>query len=255
VSIFDRYARYYDVFYREKDYRAEVDYVDALIQRYATSEAKTILDLGCGTGGHAMLLAQKGYLITGVDRSAVMLAIAEEKKRQLQVAVELVEGDICTVDLFRNFDVAIAMFAVMGYQTANKTLEATLMNTRKHLNEDGLLLFDGWFGPAVLEQRPQDKMLVVEEGAGKIIRFTRPELDILSHTVNVRFSVLHIEDNNICESVEEAHTMRFFFPKELEYVLEKTGFRVLGMYPFMKTEGCLTENDWNMTVVAQSVSL
>jgi len=255
MPVFDRYASYYDVFYREKDYRAEVDYIDALIQKYATGPAKTIVDLGCGTGGHAMLLAQKGYTITGVDRSAAMLAIAEEKKRQLQVAVELVEGDICTVDLAMNFDVAIAMFAVMGYQTANETLEAALTNTRKHLNEDGLLIFDGWFGPAVLVQKPQDKILIIEGEAGKIIRLTRPELDVLTHTVNVRFDVLNIENNNVSESIEEAHTMRFFFPKELEFILEKSGYRLLGMYPFMKTEGCLTENDWNMTVVAQNVSL
>ena len=69
MAVFDRYAQYYDLFYREKDYRGEVDYVDALIKRYATNDARTILDLGCGTGGHAVLLAQKGYHVTGVDRS------------------------------------------------------------------------------------------------------------------------------------------------------------------------------------------
>ncbi|MGZ7180607.1 MAG: class I SAM-dependent DNA methyltransferase, partial [Halobacteriota archaeon] len=82
MDVFDRYAQYYDLFYRDKNYTDEVDYVDALIEKYALGKPATILDLGCGTGGHAVLLAKKGYDVTGVDRSDAMLAIAGEKKRQ-----------------------------------------------------------------------------------------------------------------------------------------------------------------------------
>ena len=68
MAVFYSYAQYYDLLYREKDYPGEVDYVDALIKKYAVNDARTILDLGCGTGGHAILLARKGYRVTGVDR-------------------------------------------------------------------------------------------------------------------------------------------------------------------------------------------
>jgi len=47
--------------------------------------------------------------------------------------------------------------------------------------------------------------------------------------------------------------MRFFFPKELDFMLAKTGYEVLGMHPFMEVEGDLTENDWNMTVIAKKI--
>jgi SAM-dependent methyltransferase len=255
MEVFDRYAQYYELFCREKNYADEVDYVDALIKKYAVGEPKTILDLGCGTGGHAVLLAQKGYHVTGVDRSDTMLAIAEEKKSQMRVAVELQQGDICTVDLLKRFDIAIAMFAVMGYQTTNEAFESALRNAAKHLNPGGLLIFDAWFGPAVIAQKPQDKVLIIEKGSGSVIRLTRPNLDIISQTVDVNFTVLHVDNDAILNRVDEMHKMRFFFTKELEYVLAKTGFEMLASYPFMELDRALTENDWNMVVVAKKTRL
>jgi SAM-dependent methyltransferase len=254
MEVFDRYALYYDLFYRDKNYADEVDYVDALIKKYAVGETATILDLGCGTGGHAVLLAKKGYDVTGVDRSDTMLAIAEEKKRQEGVSVELQKGDICTVDLHKRFDVAIAMFAVMGYQTTNDALESALLNAARHLNPGGLLIFDGWFGPAVIAQRPQDKILIIEKGSGSVIRLTRPNFDVISQMVDVNFTVLHIENDAIVNRVDEMHKMRFFFPKELEFMLKKAGFEVVGMHAFMEVEGALTVNDWNMAVIARKRS-
>lgn len=253
MAVFDRYAQYYDLFYREKDYPGEVDYVDALIKKYATGDVKTILDLGCGTGGHAVLLAQKGYDVVGVDRSDTMLAIAKEKNSRMGASAEFRKGDICAFDLDKRFDVAIAMFAVIGYQTSNNALENALINAKSHLNDGGLLIFDGWFGPAVIAQKPQDRILIVEEGAGQVIRMTRAELDILTHTVDVTFDVLHIENDTVREHVEETHKMRFFFPKELEFILTTIGYEVLGMHRFMELEGELTENDWNMAVIARRV--
>jgi len=253
MEVFERYAQYYDLFYRNKNYTGEVAYVDALIKKHAVGETKTILDLGCGTGGHAVLLAEKGYRVTGVDSSDKMLAIAEEKKRQKGVSVELQKGDICTVDLHKRFDVAIAMFAVMGYQTTNEALESALRNAAKHLNPNGLLIFDAWFGPAVITQKPQDKILIVEKGSGSVIRLTRPNLDIISQIVDVNFTVLHVENDAILNRVEETHKMRFFFAKELEFMFKKTGYQAVGMHPFMELEGELTESDWNMTVIARKV--
>jgi len=251
MDVFDRYAQYYDLFYRDKNYADEVNYVDALIKKHAVGETKTILDLGCGTGGHAILLAQKGYHVTGVDRSDTMLAIAEEKKRQTGASVELQKGDICTVDLRKRFDVAIAMFAVMGYQTTNEALESALLNAAKHLNPGGLLIFDAWFGPAVIAQKPRDKILIVEKGSGSVIRLTRPNLDIISQIVDVNFTMLHVENDAILNRVEETHKMRFFFTQELEFMLTTTGYQAVGMHPFMELKGELTERNWNMAVIAR----
>ncbi len=254
MTVFNRYAQYYDLLYREKDYPREVDYLETLLAKYATTNVQTILDLGCGTGRHAIMLAHKGYHVVGVDYSPAMLAVAQQNKLRAEALVEFVNGDICTVRLDKKFDAAISMFAVMGYQTANERLEQALFTASHHLNPDGLFIFDVWFGPAVITQRPHDRVFITEKDDGTAIRLTRPTLSLLTHTVSVTYTVLHIENDVVRDQVKETHEMRFFFPKELEYILAKTGLEVLGMHPFMTLSNELTENDWNMTVIAKKAT-
>ena len=76
---FDAYSRYYDLLYRDKDYAAEVDYIDRLLQRHGVS-GKDLLEFGSGTGKHGRLLAERGYRVTGIERSAEMVAQATRAK-------------------------------------------------------------------------------------------------------------------------------------------------------------------------------
>ena len=74
------YASIYDDLYAEKDYAAEAQFVLDQIRTAAPQAPLRILDLGCGTGLHAMQLAMAGISVTGVDRSADMVAVAEKRK-------------------------------------------------------------------------------------------------------------------------------------------------------------------------------
>jgi predicted TPR repeat methyltransferase len=75
----ENYANQYDRLYRDKDYAAECDFLETLFAQAATP-VRRILDLGCGTGGHALPLAQRGLHVTGVDLSAGMLAFAQTRR-------------------------------------------------------------------------------------------------------------------------------------------------------------------------------
>ena len=74
-TVFSDYARYYDLLYRDKDYAAEAEYVAGLIRKFHPS-ARSILELGSGTGMHAIHLAKQGYEVTGIDISPDMINIA-----------------------------------------------------------------------------------------------------------------------------------------------------------------------------------
>ncbi len=67
------YAEEYDLFYKDKDYEAECDMIEEIFRSHAGGQVSTILDLGCGTGNHAISLAHRGYKVTGVDRSSEMV--------------------------------------------------------------------------------------------------------------------------------------------------------------------------------------
>ena len=88
MKAFGNYSRYYNLLYKDKDYKGEAGFIHDLIQKYSPG-AKSILDLGCGTGRHDLLLAEKGYAITGVDMSEEMLLIARSQPLNSSTAQQL----------------------------------------------------------------------------------------------------------------------------------------------------------------------
>ena len=74
-KIFSKYADYYDLLYKNKSYKRETNYIEKIINKYAGKKLK-ILELGCGSGGHALELKKKGHAITALDTSKKMIEIA-----------------------------------------------------------------------------------------------------------------------------------------------------------------------------------
>lgn len=253
MTVFGDYAQFYDTLYQDKDYQAECDFVEQILARYATQPIKTILDLGCGTGGHAIPLAQRGYQVTGVDRSEQMLANAREKAAVSgRWSVVFHQGDIRMLDLGQTFDAVISMFAVMSYMTSNDDLLAAFRTARRHLVPGGLFIFDAWSGLAVLTERPQDRYKIVEANGERVIRFVHPELKLLQHVVDVNYTVLRLRHGQVLQEVEECHPMRFLFPQEIVYYCTTTGFRLKRLCPFMRLDEELSERVWELAVVAEA---
>ena len=95
-----RYAAAYDLLYADKDYDAECDLLERELQPSA-APVRTILDLGCGTGAHAVRLAQRGYEVVGVDLSEGMLAAARDRAQRKGSWPRAAAGDIRTIRLGR----------------------------------------------------------------------------------------------------------------------------------------------------------
>ena len=239
------YASLYDNLYRDKDYQSECDRIQRIFARYGAGPVRSILDLGCGSGNHAIPLARAGYEVVGIDRSEAMLAHARRKAEGLNFC-EFRTGDLRTCSLDRTFDAALMMFAVLGYQLANADVLAALQNARRHLRPGGLLIFDCWYGPAVLSQRPSDRRKTVDTPSGPVTRYTKSALNIRDHTCQV---VFRVEGPGV-EIFRESHAVRFFFPKELELYLELAGFDLLRLGQFADLAADPDETSWNVLCVA-----
>ncbi len=249
---FEAYAAYYDVFYREKNYPEECDVLERIFDQFAVSPVKQILDVGCGTGGHATVLASRGYVVTGVDRSSQMLRVARDKSRRLGVNVEFERGDIRSWRGAGTWDAAIAMFAVLSYQAAHDDVTAVIETVRRHLAPKGLFVFDVWFGPGVLTDPPGARIKETREGDHEIIRYASSTLDLSNQTVAVNYSIVDMNGRGPVRRVRETHRMRFFFPNELDLLLSAGGFRRVHLCPFGKLSEPVQPGTWNATVVAQA---
>jgi len=247
------YADIYDFVYRDKNYDKECSTIRALFDSYSDQCILSVLDLGCGTGNHALRLAAQGYKVTGVDRSDEMLDIARVKAEEKSLPVALYHGDIKSIVIDQTFDAAILMFAVLGYQVTNDDLIQTLQNIRRHIRMGGLLIFDVWYGPAVLSQKPGERASVIEREDTTIIRLSSGVLDTFRHVCNVHFTVYKHEGKQLVGATTEVHQMRFFFPQEVAFFLESAGFEMVHMGPFPDYGGQLNDLTWNALVVARGV--
>ena len=136
-------------------------------------------------------------------------------------------GDIRSVKLESEFDAALMMFAVLGYQLENKDVLAALKTARQHVRPGALFIYDVWYGPAVLHQRPSERSRVIPTADGKILRIASGQLDVSRHLCSVHYNLWQIAGERILSETEETHVMRYFFPLELLLLLECAGFSSL----------------------------
>ncbi len=252
VSAFGKYGEYYDLLYLDKDYERECDFLESILKKYSSIPIKSIFDGGCGTGGHAIPLARRGYEIIGVDASEVMIGKAREKAKKARLEIDFHVADLCTLSLDRKFDAAICMFAVMDYFVANDELGKVMRNIRRVLKEGALFIFDVWNGLAVLRILPEVRVKVMEGGGKRVIRWVHPELDSFNHLCRDRYHLIVTEGEKLVDEVTETHTVRYFFPQEISHYLRESGFEVVELCPFLSLGGKVDENVWNMTCVARA---
>lgn len=247
------YSGAYDSLYKTKDYRRECNLIESLIKTHSKIPVHSILDLGCGTGRHSLELASRGYDVTGIDLSEEMLAIARENRHGIKniMYCDFLQSDICTFRSNRKYDAVIMMFAVLGYQTGNERLLAALKTVRDHLKTGGVFICDVWYGPGVLAQKPSDRVAIVKDGDAKTIRISTGTLDSFSNTVEVNYHLFNIVQDTIESETKETHTMRYFFPKELELAFGISGMKVLEIKTFPWWKDYVKELDWNIGVVGR----
>jgi SAM-dependent methyltransferase len=243
------YATAYDDLYQDKDYFAEVELIERVFKVYGQGTVRRVLDLGCGTGGHGAPLAQRGYDVLGIDRSADMLRRAEERGSPARFQL----GEIGSLDLGETFDAVLMMFAVLGYQAGNADVQAALASARRHLEASGLLFCDVWYGPAALGQRPSERVKIIDTPGGQLIRVAVGELDTLHNLCLVRYHLWRIEQGRIEAEVREQHTIRYFFGPELEMMLTAAGFDLLRLGAFPALDEEPTEATWTVAFVARAV--
>jgi len=247
------YAEAYDNLYAHKRYDAECAFVRSTALQYG--RGTQLLDLGCGTGRHAVALAELGYTVTGVDRSEAMLMRARERAAASRASAGLrfEQGDIADYRAGHSFDVVTMMFAVIDLQIGDAALRAALDTVRRHLEPGGVLVFDCWYGPAVLAQRPSERVKQVAHPEGTLLRTGRGELDVSRQICTVHYDLWWMANGAPVRHAEEHQVVRFFFPVELELLLGRAGLALRRLCDFEAPERPPSEQSWNVWCVAQAV--
>ena len=243
MEVFKDYEYYYNLFYGDKDYSHEAEQVKKLICEYGgNNEVSTILDMGCGTGKHDFELCKLGYQTSGIDLSSEMINVANEAKKDSNDSPNFEVADIREYEPDKKYDAVISMFHVMSYQNENEDVMKAFQTAAKALNAGGLFIFDAWYGPGVLTDKPTVRVKQVEDGQNIVIRYANPIMHVDKNVVDVCYDVLVIEkEDYTVKEIKEVHNMRYFFAPEISLMLESAGFTLLACLDC----GTLKETDFS----------
>ena len=258
MATFGDYARYYNLLYKDKDYAGEAAFILRVLRCGGAAPA-TLLDLGCGTGRHALEMALNGLAVEGVDLSETMLRMGSEALRNLgpderpAVMPRLHQGDARTVRLDKKFEAATSLFHVMSYQTTEEDALAVLRTAKEHLVPGGLFLFDFWHGPGVLADPPVKREKDLRDAETRVRRLADPVLHEDRHVVDVHYTIsISGAAGDPAPELKECHSMRYWWVEELEELSRKTGFRTVASGGWMHEEPA-SGADWNAWMLVESL--
>ncbi|MDD5190386.1 MAG: methyltransferase domain-containing protein [Dehalococcoidales bacterium] len=249
-------AEHYDNVY-DRLHRLDVQfYVD-----YAKKTPGSILELGCGTGRVLIPIAAAGKKITGLDYSPLMLQRCREKLALQPTAAgemaTLIQGDMTKFNLEEKFSLITMPFRPFQHLITVREQKACLQCVRRHLDKEGLLVFDVFqpFLPRLTDTRYLMEIDVEPEMAlpdgRKVRRTNRTAAFHPAEQYNDIELIYYIKyPDGRRERQVHAFPMRYFFRTKMEHLLELSGFEIIDFFGnFDRTP--FTENSPEMIFTAK----
>lgn len=201
-------AKFYDSLYGDKDYAAEVSFLERLFDGHRVTK---VLDVGCGTGTHMNLLQKDGFRCTGIDINQEMLDIARKK-----VKGGLVCADMTDFHLNEKYDAIICMFAGFNHLLSTDDARKAIRCFQENLNQEGIVLLD-LHNP----QRNGRKRNIVD-GIERIMEW--------NYNPNSRLERTDVVFKTKGQTFRDSLTMRIYSPDEIKQLLIQEGFTQVQAY-------------------------
>jgi SAM-dependent methyltransferase len=220
-SSFDLVAPHYDALMRGVPYGRWVQYLDDLLKIHETAPRR-VLDLACGTGNAAAIMAARGWDVVGVDLSERMIAEARRKSGKKGIPVTFLVQDAAELDLPPPpFDLCVSFFDSLNYITAPDRLEQAIHRVSAHLSPGGLFVFDinSAFAlkNAFFDQQNTDSR-------DRLRYVWKSEFDDDSRLCTVRMRFFWRNRRGIDEEFREEHVQFAYEEDELRLMLHHAGF-------------------------------
>lgn len=222
--MFSETAELYDLIYQQfKDYMEESRRIAVLLET-VHPEAKSVLDVACGTGEHARILsANYGYRVDGLDLEPEFVRIAQRKNP----GRKFVCADMIDFELGRSYDAVLCLFSSIGYARTLDNVRRTLEKCRRHLSSGGVVVVEPWFGPG--EWNTGSVFMKTAEAEGvKVCRMSHSLVQDGVSVLEFQYLVGHAEG---LEHRREVHELGLFTTEEMRRCFAEAGLDVVEYDP------------------------
>lgn len=220
---YDEYAWAYDLILARPASEQSKQIAELLSQRGIGPDAR-VLDAGCGTGGHAIELARRGFVVTGLDLSASLIAEAKRRASEAALPISLLRGDILALPFTQAFD-AILCRGVLNDLIDDESRRKVFVSLARALSSGGVLLFDvrEWRETVKRKRREPVFEKSVETPRGRLTFRSETRLDEAQHKLLV--AERHVLNKDGRETVSIYNfIMRCWTEDELQHYLSEASF-------------------------------
>lgn len=217
-------AASYDRLTSDVDYAATVNFYFQILNEEGL-KPRTALDLACGTGSVALLLAQSGMQVTAVDMSEEMLCVAAQKAVEQELPIRFVCQKLQHLHLPRAVDLAVCALDSIDYITEPGECEEAISRIYKSLNPGGCFIFDV-NTPEKL--RSMDGQVFLDED-DDVYCVWRGEFDEKTNICTYGMDLFQRQGNIWKRSFEE-HREYAYSAGQLVHYLRKAGFTSVAVY-------------------------
>jgi len=244
---FENYGKKYDSESFTRGTIGECDFIEAEIK---FDKSLKILDVGCGTGRHAIELTRRGYRVTGIDLSEAQLKRAREKAQAENLSIDFQCQDARNLPFEGEFDVAIMLceggFPLMETDEMNYEI---LKSVTKSLKLQSKFIFTTLNGLFPLYHSVSDFCSAgAVEGTSTLRDSTFDLMTFRDH------NILEFEDDSGNKKTVECNE-RYYVPSEITWLLKSLGYRTIDIFGARlgaySREDKLTTDDFEMLVVAE----
>jgi 2-polyprenyl-3-methyl-5-hydroxy-6-metoxy-1,4-benzoquinol methylase len=246
-ALFENYGKRYDQEVFVQGTSGECDFIE---QEIGFNKSLKILDIGCGTGRHAIELSKRGYNITGVDLSDSQLTRAREKAEHEHVRIDFFKHDARNPHFVHEYDLVIMLcegaFPLMETDEMNYEI---LKNDTEALKENGKIIFTTLNGLFPLYHSVEKFCAAgAQEGNATYRSNTFDLMTFRDHNIT------EIEDDN-GKKKRLACNERYYVPSEITWLLKSLGYKKIEIFgaklgAFSRNDELTTE-DFEMLVVAE----
>jgi len=234
---FNLEARFYDKIWGRHDYDTDVKFLGSLFRKY---HCRSVIDIGCGTGNHALRLSKMGYQVTGVDVSPTMLKIAKAKDKKAKI--RFIRGDMKKLEKVipksQRFDAAICLGQVFYHLMTDKDVQILLSRLHKILKQNGLFVFSARNAKKINEEYLNKLLLdhMINEERLQLLVLTYNTRDSQDPNIIIWNPIYLIKDNNKVNLQIREHKLRWFAFSTLKKIITENGFEIIATYSGPKKE-------------------
>ncbi len=219
-------AGLYDTIMSGVDYEAWADYVEELLN-HCGEKPHFLIDLACGTGSSTLPFARRGYRVHGLDLSSTMLEQATEKTAAANLDITYHRQDLRNINLPEKYDLCLLFQDGLNYLLTEEDLALALAGVNRLLKPSSLFIFD-LTRPSLRPNSEKDKVGWVEGEDYTLImqsRYCRRE-----ELWTAQITVFQQTESGLYKKYQETHQEKDYHPDLVSALLEKAGFKLLGLY-------------------------